>query len=322
MKAARVFILLVISVLVASQVGAQGGAIIVRVPDGTASRCIDGSKDRVWLTLRRLLVDKRSGWLTKDTAVGVLLRANLRVEGDQGSQVSFPLMTEATLEAYSAGQVSVPIEHMVVGGLRLQQDAVRYAGLGLEVTVLNRRGKTAWGKGLEMLAAVTSKLPIPASPAREAGMYLLDYANKVIDAEVQKQDPSDMARSATLALEFDPTGQCAGGTFESTGTIALLSELGTPGAALVPLGNVNRYCWSADLRPAFLLKAAERVAGDDCISIRPRNWFQVSNNYIGLVLNAVGASEVLGPKIADDMSGALERCEANGIDADSCFGEK
>jgi hypothetical protein len=227
-------------------------------------------------------------------------------------------MTQATIADYPTGQVSIPVEKLVVGGLQLKQDAVVYAGMDLELTVLNQHGRTPLGKGLEMLAEVTKKLPIPASPLKEAGSYLLDYANKVVDAEVKLQDPNDVARSAAITFEFDPSGQCAGSNFESTGTIAVLYAKGLAGNHLISLNDIDQYCWSADLKPSFLLKAAARVSGDDCVSIRPRTWFQVSNNYIALVLNAVQSGKILGSPGVDEES-AKNRCRAHGIAEQDCL---
>jgi hypothetical protein len=302
---------------------AQGGAKIVRIPDGQESRCIDSSKDRIWLVLRGLVTERTAGWLTKDTAVSVLLKPSLRSEAEQNKSVTFPLMSQTTIADYPTGQVSVPVEKLVVGGLRLTQDAVRYAGLELELTVLNQRGKTPLGEGLEVLAEVTKKLPIPASPIKEAGTYLLEYANKVVDAEVKAQDPGDVARSATMVFEFAPNApnkDCPGSTFESTGTIAVLYAKGLAGQHLVPLDSIGQYCWSAELKPSFILRAAPKANDDDCVAVRHRSWFQVTNNYVALVLNAVRAEGVLGPPGIDETA-ALERCRANGVaEADCLFG--
>jgi len=192
-------------------------------------------------------------------------------------------MTEATVEDYATGQVAVPFEKLVIGGLELKQDAVRYAGMELELTVLNNRGRRPLGMGLQILAEVTRTLPIPASPLKEAGTYLLDYTNKVVDAEVEKQDPKDVARSAVITLEFDPSGKhCEGTTFEQTGTIAVLYAQGKPGH-LVPLDKIDCYCWDAKLVPSFVLNAAPKAVNQDCKSIKQEDWFQVTNNYSALV---------------------------------------
>ncbi len=56
---------------------ARDGAIVVRISDGTSDHCINGSSESVWVSLRRLITQKRSGWFTRDQEVGVLLRTTV-----------------------------------------------------------------------------------------------------------------------------------------------------------------------------------------------------------------------------------------------------
>ena len=306
-------------------VQAQSGAVPIRIADGSTSRCIDPRSDRLWVTLRRLIVDRSKGFLRKDTSVALILNASVKVQPATPKPISFPLISEATLRGYSEGQVSVPVEYSIVDGLLLNQDEVLYTGTAIEMTILNKRGKTGWGKALQALSETANKLPIPSNPLTQTGTYLLDFANAAVSKDIEDQNSDDKAKSATLALNFDPTGACGGGAdsdFESTGTLAILQQLGVRGPGYVPIDQTNEYCWDADLRPAFILKAAPKDSSKECDdpTYEP-NYVQVRNNYVAFFVNAVATSSVLGgPASDDDRDLALRRCRANGVDGGDCFG--
>lgn len=299
-----------------------GGAVIVRVPDAVATRCIAPRQDQIWLTLRRVVSDRSRGWFSEDQSVAVLVDAAVQTYPPGSRPISFPLMAEATLRGYSEGQVSIPVEYTIVSGLPLMDEDLLYSGLSVEMTLLNRRGRNGWGRALEALAETADKLPIPASPATQTASYLLDFANRAVARDVEDLDDGDKVRSAALALNFDPSGACASGSsdFEETGTLAVLHERGIRGPDYVPLADVNDRCWAADFRPSFVLKAAPRrtqvPCGDPSYEAEYR---PVTNNYVGFFLNAVPRTGVLGPDAEEERGLALARCRAHGIAPTECF---
>ena len=301
-------------------VGADG-AVIVRIPDGVNPVCINGSKDAVWLTMRRLVTDSSSGWLTKDQTVALLMNTTVKAKTqDQPAKaISFPLMTEIRIEKYSNGQISVPIEYTLVDGLRLNESSIRYTGLQVELTLINKKGKNKWGSALEALSEVSKKLPIPSNPYAQSAGYLLDFTNSAVAKDIKAQETDDKRRSAALALNFDPTGACAGaGGFETTGTVAVVQATGAPGADLISIDTVNSHCWSADLRPSFVLKAAPMVGGS-CTGLAPAAYRPVSNHYLGFFVNAVPAENVLAGPDDRKIRDALRRCEVNGVSRKNCL---
>ncbi len=147
----------------------------------------------------------------------------------------------------------------MVSGLPLTQDKVVYKSIQLDLTLLNMQAKTGWGKTLEALVEVSKNLPIPSPPLVTASSYLLDFANKAVQKEVDAHNASDKAKSATLTMNFDPIGQCPSGQdWERTGTLAVLEKSGAAGSGLIPVDATNNYCWAADLKPTFSLKAARK----------------------------------------------------------------
>lgn len=305
--------------------GGQGGAVIVRIPDGAQSRCIGAAQDRIWLTLRRAIIDKKGGWLTTDASVSVLVRAQMRVSS--GRPLTFPLMAEANVAAYSEGQVSVPIEYTFIDGFPLKQDGVTYSGASIDMTIFNQRAKSTWGSALTALSEVAKKLPLPVGPITQSVTYLMDFATAALDKDTKKVDLNDQAKSATVSLNFDPTGVCTAGDFEKTGTLAVLQDSAAQNPGVVRVADADSYCWSAQLTPAFILKAAPKDSAFACANeahYAPA-YRQVANNYVGLVLNAIraraGTAGPTGGAPDVDAANALRRCEANGIPQEQCVGQ-
>lgn len=314
-----------VACVVALPVYAQNdGAVPLRIVDGPDSRCINPQKDMVWLTLRRVITEKRGSWLVENKSVATIFKA---IVNSSAMPVTFPLAAEATLGPYAKGQVSVPIEYGVVSGLKLKQSNVTYRGIQLEMTFLNLDKKTGWGTALQVLSEVAKKIPLPSTPLAQAGSYLLEFANSAVNKDVEKVASSDKATSASLALNFDPTGNCKahapdGTDFEQTGTIAVLYGSGDATGFLVPVKQVNQFCWDAELKPAFVLKAAKKDAAACTDKTHYKDLYrQVSNNYVGYFLNAVEVTDQLAetPIGVADREKALQRCRANGKDDSACL---
>ena len=307
---------------------AQGGAAIVRIPisDGVSTRCIDASKDQVWFTLRRVITDKKSNWMTQDAKTEMIFSAQV-LPSNGGKPTKYPLTTEATLAGFSSGQVSIPVEYTLLSGFLLKQDATMYSGLNVEVTLLNLQKKTIWGNALQAFIEYAKKLPLPSTPLVQASTYVLDFANAAVERDIAKVGVDDQAKSAALALNFAPNSTCSGkapngSDFEKTGTIAIVQDKGDASGLLVNLKSFNDFCWSADLTPVFMLKAAKKdgTTCDDNKHYAPK-YSQVTNNYVAFFLNAVERSGQLAetPQSKADSAAARSRCLANGFVGSKCM---
>jgi hypothetical protein len=302
---------------------AQTGGVVVRIPDGTSSRCINPVRDKIWLTLRRLVTTKASGWFTSENSVAVIVNALVKTDPSQSKPIAFPLASEATFGDAPNGQVSLPIEYTVVSGLRLSLPNDQYiSGLDVDITLLNKKSKNKWGSALATLSSVTKGLPIPASPLTQSASYLMDFANQAVDADLSAQASDDKVKSATLAMNFDSSGKC-NGDFESTGTIALIQAQGAGGPDLVSIDKPDSYCWRAQLKPAFIVEAAKLETGFNCDDTHYQPLYRaISNNYVGFFVNAIGSTGTAGKESAAlqrDTRQSLSRCTANGIAQDRCL---
>lgn len=302
------------------------GAVIVRVPDGVGSRvrCIDPGVDKIWLTLRRVVVNRTENWLSRDRSIAIILNAVVSTDPQLPKPISFPLASEASLQDYAAGQVSVPIEYTVASGLPLKQGSHLVTGIAVEMTILNRKERGTLGVALEALLQTANKLPIPSNPTTQAATYLLDYANSAVGKSIESHNAREKLRSAAIALNFAPDGKCnsrngATPEFESAGTKLVLQAAGERGPGYVPLNMTNEYCWTAEMHPAFVVKAARRQPKLDCDDPSYRAQYrQVTNNYAGFFLNARAATGTLAGNETDERE-SLQRCRLHGIGADACF---
>lgn len=314
------FLFLLISVSMCN--AQEGGGTIVRISDGRKNSCINGDTDMIWLTLRRMVVTRKGGWLKEDKTVAVFVTAMLPNDKTD-KPIKMPLMNQARIEKYSKGQVSVPVEYALVQKFKLKQDSASYSGLNVDMTVLNLQGKNKWGSALGSLAKFAQKLPVPANPYSTGLNYVLDFANSALTDDLNAQDKDDKTKTSTLVLNFDPSGKCDAGDFEHTGTLAVLDQGGDTGdPGYVDVGKTNNYCWRADLTPAFVLYAASKAGDKACDdkSYKPQ-WNPVANNYVGLFLNAIPVTGKLGPEADAARAEALGRCQVHGIDAKKCLGE-
>ena len=254
-KAVQIVLLFAVLGCTAMQTNAQAdGAVIVRVADAARPRCINPSNDRVWFTLRRVIVDRTQRWLVKDASVAIILNACVK---------------------------------------------------------------------LQALLETAKKLPIPANPIGETANYVLDFANSAVSKALAAQDADDKARSAAIAFNFAPDGKCDGAGaagFETTGTKVVLQTSGVRGPGYVPTHLTNNYCWTAELQPAFVLKAAPRgnAAGCEDPAVKAQ-YRQVTNNYVGFFLNAVATRASLGGDEHQDETDSLQRCSQHGISGAKCF---
>src|SRR5712671_5141564 len=116
----------------------QGGVPIrvVQLTDDPSiqSRCINPAKDRIWLTLRRVVTTRSKGWFTKDADVSVVINAHVQTDPPPSTPIAYPLAAKAKFGTSPIGQVSIPIEYTVVSGLVLSQNEKNSTGSKITYT--------------------------------------------------------------------------------------------------------------------------------------------------------------------------------------------
>ncbi|MEC5387731.1 hypothetical protein VVD49_18505 [Uliginosibacterium sp. H3] len=321
----KLFVFLsVVSLFLSDSAFAQlGGGRIVRVDEEAQSRCIDPYKDKLWLTLRSLVISKNSQFLTKDKEVSIIIKAKVQTDPVPQVPIVYPLMASAKIGEGPAGQYSIPIEYSIVSGLVLKQDSVVYSGIGADITLVNVKDRSGWGTALQTLDSITSgsKLPIPSSPYTQAASYLISFANSAVQKDIDAQNSDNKAVAGSMQFNFDPNGQCAG-DFEQTGTKALIYAQGdTTSGGYVPLNEIEKRCFSAQFLPSFVLKSAPRPVSGDCRTVQAGQFQSVANNYLAFYLNKQTITKTLGANnlATRDMKESLMRCKANGVSDKKCL---
>lgn len=319
--------LFVISVLSTTFGQSNPGAVPIRIPAAPTPECINGSTDQVWLTLYRIITERKNGFFSKETQAEIVLNVQVKTRPQSSQPISYPLSTKVNIGNYSAGQVSIPVEYTLVSGLDLQQPnpsdskhPILYTGFGVDTTLVNLKSKNGLGSAIQALAEITgsNKLPIPDSPYTQAAGYLLDFANKAITNDISTKNQDDKFATASLSLNFDPAGTCAGPGpggqgFETTGTKAILMATGTPSDMLIPIDQPQNYCWAADVTPIFMLKAARKEPAKACTDSSYADQYRpITNDYIAYFLQKrTTASHLGGPtQRQKEMLKAKQLCDA------------
>lgn len=316
---------------VASPCPAQShGAVPLRIDEGPDSRCINYETDQVWLTLYRVVTTKRSNWLRTSNQTALVMTVQVKTEPQSEKTLAFPLSTKVNTRDYGTGQVSLPVEYTLVSGLPLAQGTAQkrifYTGFGVNTTVINLESRGGLGVALDALAQVVgeAKLPIPSNPYSQAAGYLIDFANRAVGQSIADHNADDKYTTASLALNFAPRGPCGGATgadqgFESTGTKAILMADGEQGPGYVPIDRTGDYCWAADTRPSFVLKAAPKVAGKPCGDpVYAGRSVQVTNNFVAYFLQKRQIAGHLGALPDRDKRESLMLCRALGVEEARC----
>jgi len=273
----------------------QQGGIPIRIDNAPDSQCINSATDRVWLTLFRVVESKNNGFFSRENQAEIVITVKVQAEPQPPQALSFPLSTKVNIRPYSSGQISLPVEYTLVSGLNLQQtssgNTVTYTGFSVDTTLINVKSKGGIGSAIDALSSITgsNKLPIPDNPYSQAANYLLGFASKAIQNDIDNKNSDDKLSTATLSMNFSGDASCQSGGvtgegFESTGTKAILMSTGT-GDNLIPIDQTDQYCWAADVKPSFLLKAARIVPGKDCGDATYKALYRpVSNDYFAFFL--------------------------------------
>ena len=274
----------------------QQGGIPVRIDNEPDSKCINSATDKVWLTLYRVVESKKSGFFSKENQAEIVVTVKVQSYPQAPQALSFPLSTKVNIRPYGNGQISLPVEYTLVSGLDLQQTSggktVNYSGFSVDTTLVNVRSKGGLGSAIDALSSITgsNKLPIPDNPYSQAANYLLGFASKAIQNDIDAKNADDKLSTATLSMNFSSDSSCTsagvnGQGFESTGTKAILMASGNPGDTLIPIDQTEQYCWAADVKPTFVLKAAKVVAGKACGDSSYNSLYKpVSNDYLAFFL--------------------------------------
>ncbi|WDF91714.1 hypothetical protein [Aeromonas hydrophila] len=270
----------------ANSASVPDGETIVRIDDGTSTRCINSSSDRITMNLRRLVVKKDVGFFSEDKTAGVFI--NTIISGNDSSgdsrKVGFPRVYTVTVIQYASGIVSLPVEEKLFSRFYLSNNGNTYDTAELEFSVVSKKDKTPLGIALVALEDISRNLPVPINPFSEGFKYFTQYANKVVNESLNSaNNVSEMSKEGKIVMNFSSTGICTGDQ-EQTGTIAVVK--GDHGKESDGYVDINKtYCWAAELKPIFNLKYAV-PNGKKCNEISSDSFKKIANQYVAFYLSA------------------------------------
>jgi hypothetical protein len=273
---------------------AQGGVgEIVRIPTPIRARCINAKTDEITMTLRRIITQKTSGFLTSDNRAGVTVIATLNSDGNPQSKT--PSVNLVGIQAAPKGQVILPLEYPVASLLPLSPDSGKTftKNMLLELYLDKVRGANTFGTVLDTASGLLGKLPIPSNPYLTAANEVLQWATTTITNE-SKDTGGQLFASITLQFndrdETDTT-KCAQDDHQTTGAIVVIGPKGAQtGSAPISLGNLEqKYCWRYVSDSTYEVQYAAKLQGG-CDALPASVYSEVPNDYIMILISAANIS--------------------------------
>lgn len=266
------------------------GSIIIRIDDGVgAGRCI-AATDKLSVALRRLVIEKRSRWLgfIEDQELGLTFTTRLTgLAGAENKSASFAKVTKQSVQQFGSGAVSLAQEYALLSQFPLTTTENKYTVIDLEVGVVRTQGKSTAAKVLLGAISTTQGLALPANPFSAGFGVASTYVDGIFKPLLDSAAGEKEAVTHNIMMGISPSN-CTGGDDERTGTKAIIDasdDYGKPG--FIDTSKPDSYCFSAVLRPSFVLKFATKPSSGDCR--QAINFRELQNSYMAFYVNALPA---------------------------------
>ncbi|MFN4275963.1 MAG: hypothetical protein ACK4FJ_06655 [Ferrovibrio sp.] len=273
-----------------------GGAIIVRINDGVTPRCINLNKDRITVTVRKVITTKKKNWFTEGKAIGLMM--NIGFEGESGGNTqtfALPRAFNSTIESYPGGLISVPVEPNLINKFRLKNGQNIYSGASIDLSLVNITGTTALTDVVLAIVDITKSLPIPANPFTQYLDYAQRYANAIVQKVTTRNEEQDnQTRESVIRMNFSSSDTCQGDQ-EYTGTKAVVrSATGTEADGIINLNDANNYCYRVVLTPSYTIRFA-KTENNACPTDNGK-YRNLTNPYVAFFVNAEAEVTALKPE--------------------------
>jgi hypothetical protein len=262
------------------------GSQIIRIDEGLASRCINGSSDYVSFHVVRVVSPKKANWWTADSSFGLVIDTTIEgASGDSTQKVTFPRAFVIKVADYAGNLIIVPVEQRLLSRFLLRNANNSYTTAQFDFRVVSMKGETPLSKSVRILSDITKQLPLPTNPFSEGFKFFAEYGNKVISQFFSDSDDKD-AVNLRITFEFSLDGTCVE-NMETTGAkLVVRHAAGSEADGIVDIAKANDYCWRYFPEPAKEARFAKRENGKCPTDLA--KYLPLKNPHILAVLNAVG----------------------------------
>lgn len=242
---------------------AQGYEEII-VDDAEDRQCINAKKDRVSVSIDRLVVFKDARWFTADNAVDIVL--DVGIDGRDESYLfysySVPIRYRAGIDDYDKGTVSIPISIALMTDYPLSRDGYVVHRFHIEFAFINSSDPTLLSHVFSKLPEATKGIQALGSPYVAAAGQLSEILGNVVDAIISDAESKGTANiDGNMDLVFFKT-ECQRKAAYS-GTYLYLRSYNSSEEGAVAFQDLHRYCY-LKYPDADAIYITRRKADGDC----------------------------------------------------------
>jgi hypothetical protein len=255
-----------LSVSSAAKADGIGGGSFVPVEDGFRHECIDVSTKYVSMQVITLQAKRTNSWWKSSKSLGG--KFDVTLTNADGKPFVFPRGTTLSAKNITGDVALLPVKFSLMSRYDLAPQQKPFVSVGLGFYVVNLENKSGVIQGIQSFIDFSKTLPLPPNPYIQGLQFFGDFANKVMDENIQTQEEKDPVAlfSYDLAQNADDVKNCPSVALRS-GINAVLFELnGKVSDGVIPINDVNSYCyWYEAGRLTFRAKSAD----GSCAKIGP-----------------------------------------------------
>jgi hypothetical protein len=288
MKKNGTIIIFVILIVVSISMNAQkSGATIIRIEDGSNSKCINQNEHAVQIGLAAIKLSKTKNWFKNQTQAGI--QVGIRISGRDSQfntkATELTQMYMVNVKDYNKGSILLPMEGSIVDFFPLRNNGAFYSGIDLSVSLLEKKGNTPFGTVIKELANFTKQYPLPTNPFNNTVKKLANFTTDLISRN--NDDGNNVKRhdvpNSTINLPFSPDSDCTGNLFqEKTGVFAIVyGNKDTKEAGHIDINKTAQYIFKIQKEPSRTILVAKKDNNGKTTKYTP-----IQNEFIMFYINA------------------------------------
>ena len=253
MRFACILSLLIVAILCgapdAAPAQSLGGGAFIPIQDGSNHDCINVMQSTV-LTAQVKRTD--TFWKTSKS-LGV--KVDVKILNQASQAFDFPRGRELSVSDYTGDVGLLPMMFPVMAKYELidPNDRKAYVNVGLDVYVINIERMSGVANGVLSFIEFSKNLPLPANPYSQGVQLFGDFAQKIVDADIQSSP--DKLPAATFAFDLASSAsdmtKCEKQSNSSwryptlrEGIVAVMWDHdGKPEDGFIRVSDVDKYCY-------------------------------------------------------------------------------